>query len=83
MPVLAILAFAAGLLLGCFCRPLAIVALATAFVGILVVFGTRFGIAPVPGVLLAVVLINFGYLAGALMTRRWTRSEGSGPVDDL
>lgn len=81
MSVLAIVAFAAGLLLGVLFRPLSVVALAAVVVLALVLFGPHFGIAPLSGGLLAVALINLGYLAGTAMTGRWRRSKDPNVID--
>lgn len=81
MHILTILAFVAALILGLFFRTLVVVAFAGVFVAALFVFGPEFGLSPVSASLFAVIAINIGYLAGALLAWRRSRPSGTDPLD--
>lgn len=78
MYALAIFAFAAGLVLGIFFRALAVLALAIVFVLGLMIFGKGSGIPLLTGSVVFTVLVNIGYMAGALL---FCRQHGSSDAD--
>lgn len=79
MHILAILAFVGALILGLFFGSFAVIAFAGVFVAALFVFGPEFGLSPVSASLFAVIAINIGYLTGALLAWRRSRSSDTNP----
>ncbi|PZO72918.1 MAG: hypothetical protein DI629_20415 [Mesorhizobium amorphae] len=76
MSLLAILAFAAGLVLGLFWGPLSVMAGAGALALAVLLGGSEWGVSPLWGAVVAVVLVNLGYLAGALVARQGPERNG-------
>lgn len=81
MYALAIFAFAAGLILGIFFRALAVVGLALIFVLGLVLFGENSGIPILSGAVVFTVMVNLGYMAGAMASCRRSISPNADPTE--